>query len=205
MTITVSPIILFNIAQGGPEEGELWDGITEKQLIDWEGEWVPELFKAIQKLKRAGVARDSWPQSRHWDWRKKTETLQMMLSYPGFSVVCGGVTQGMMIIDNTTKRSRIEKNKPIIYIEFIESAPWNRKELLYDPPKYRGIGSILIRAAIEFSIQEEFKGRVGLHSLPQANNFYANTCGMTDMGIDTDYQSLRYFEMTSDQAEAFLK
>jgi len=207
MTVTVSPVALFNAERQEFEDAELWDGITEKQLTDWEGEWLPELFKAVQKLKRVGVAREFWPQSRHWDWRKKTQTLQGMLAYPGFSVVCDGLTQGMMIVDLATKRCRIESQKgmPIIYVDYIENAPWNRKELLYDPPKYRGVGSMLITAAIELSKQEEFKGRIGLHSLPQANNFYANTCGMTDLGTDHDCQGLRYFEMTSVQAEAFIK
>ena len=49
----------------------------------------------------------------------------------------------------------------------------------------------------------EFSGRIGLHSLPQANSFYANTCGMTDLGADPAYEGLCYFEMTSEQAHAF--
>src|SRR5687768_12007568 len=104
MTITVSPIALFNVHTGQPEAAELWDGITEKQLADWEGEWLPELFKAIQTLHRAGVERAQWPQSRHWNWRRKTETLQGMLAFPGFSVVCSGMTQGMMLVDVTTRQ-----------------------------------------------------------------------------------------------------
>ena len=52
---------------------------------------------------------------------------------------------------------------------------------------------------------EGFKGRIGLHSLPQSNNFYANKVGMTDMGQDEEYQNLRYFEMTPEQAEAFIE
>jgi hypothetical protein len=62
----------------------------------------------------------------------------------------------------------------------------------------------MIRAAIALSEELEFKGRIGLHSLPQANSFYANTCGMSDLGMDADYQNLRYFEMTPEQAEAFI-
>ena len=34
----------------------------------------------------------------------------------------------------------------------------------------------------------EFHGRIGLHSLPQADGFYANTCGMTDLGADPAHQ-----------------
>jgi hypothetical protein len=205
MTITVSPIFLFNAERGEPEAAELWDGITDQQLGDWEGEWLPELFKAVQKLHRAGVERRHWPQSRHWNWRKKTEALQGMLAHPGFSIVCNGMTQGMMIVDTTMKRCRIEeqKGKNLVYVEFVENAPWNRPELA-QPPLYRGIGSILVRAAIALSQEEEFKGRIGLHSLPQANSFYANTCGMSDLSMDPDYQDLRYFEMTPEQAEAFI-
>ena len=205
MTITVSPIFLFNAERSEPEAAELWDGITDQQLGDWEGEWVPELFKAVQKLHRAGVERRHWPQSRHWNWRKKTEALQGMLAHPGFSIVCNGMTQGMMIVDTTMKRCRIEeqKGKNLVYVEFVENAPWNRPELA-EPPLYRGNGSILVRAAIALSQEEEFKGRIGLHSLPQANSFYANTCGMSDLGMDPDHQDLRYFEMTPEQAEAFI-
>jgi hypothetical protein len=205
MTAAVSPIALLNAISGEPEEAELWDAITEKQLGDWEAEWIPELFKAIQKLHRAGVARVHWPQSRHWNWRQKTQALQGMLAHPGFSIVCNGTTQGMMIVDTTMHRCRVEnqKGKDLVYVEYVENAPWNRPELA-DPPLYRGIGSILIRAAIVLSIEEEFKGRIGLHALPQSNGFYANTCGMTDLGIDANYHGLRYFEMTPEQAEAFI-
>jgi len=206
MTITISPIFLFNAERGDPEAAELWDGITEKQLGDWEGEWLPELFKAVQKLHRAGVERNRWPQSRHWNWRNKTKALQGMLAHPGFSIVCNGMTQGMMIVDTTMKRCRLDgqKGKNLVYVDFVENAPWNRPELA-TPPRYRGIGSILVRAAIALSKEQEFKGRIGLHSLPQANDFYANTCGMSDLGRDSDYENLRYFEMTPEQAEAFIE
>jgi hypothetical protein len=205
MTATITPVFLLNVASGQPEPAELVHAITERQLTDWEGEWVPELVKALQRLKRAGVERKHWPQSRHWDWRKKTAVLQGMLGSPGFSVVCNGVTQGLMLVELTTARCRLpaQKDKHLVYVAFVENAPWNRAEL-FDPPRYRGVGTILIRAAVELSKQEEFKGRIGLHSLAQANAFYANTCGMTDAGIDADYQGLRYFEMTPEQAEAFI-
>lgn len=206
MTVTVSSVSLFDVAGGTMVPAELLDAITEKQMIDYEGEWLPELFKAVQKLARSGVDRRHWPQSRHWDWRRKTAALQGMLGNQGFSVVCDNVTQGMMFVDTVAKRCRLpaQRGQHLVYVDFIENAPWNRKELLFDPPRYRGIGSILVRAAVELSIQEEFRGRIGLHSLPQANWFYANTCGMTDMGPDDQYQGLRYFEMTMEQAEAFL-
>lgn len=205
MSVTITPVFLLNVTNGQAEAAELWDSITEQQLADWEGEWLPQLFQAIQHLHRSGVARAHWPQSRHWDWRRKTQALQKMLGTPGFSLVCGGMTQGMMLVDTTTKRCRIgsQTGKHLVYVSFVENAPWNRPELS-NPPRYRGVGTVLIREAVELSKREEFKGRIGLHSLPQANNFYANTCGMTDLGNDPAYQGLRYFEMTPEQAEAFI-
>ena len=206
MIAAVSEVHLFNVARNKPKTAELWDAITERQLADWEAEWMPALFDAMRRLKRAGVERRQWPQSRHWDWRRKVEALAGMLANPGFSIVCDGLTQGMMIVDTATHRCRIDgqKGQHLGYVEFVENAPWNRAEL-FTPPRYHGVGSILIRAAVALSEELEFHGRIGLHSLPQANGFYADTCGMTDLGIDHDRQGLRYFEMTPEQARAFVK
>jgi hypothetical protein len=66
------------------------------------------------------------------------------------------------------------------------------------------VGSVLLAAAIQLSIDEEFLGRLGLHSLPQADDWYRK-CRMTDLGPDpSEKQNLRYFEMTPEQAQAFL-
>lgn len=206
MTIEISPVFLLDMRNGHPAVAELWDGITEEQLADWEAEWTPVLLDALQRLHRAGVPRKFWPQSRHWDWRRKTQALQGMLARPGFCVMCEGVTQGMMLVDAVTRRVRHEENRGrnLVYIDFLENAPWNRRELT-DQPRFRGVGSILLRAAIELSKASEFKGRIGLHSLPQSNDFYANKIGMTDFGIDKEYENLRYFEMTAAQAESFIE
>lgn len=205
MTHDISPIYLRNSA-GAAVEAELWDAITEKNLADWEAEWIPELFKLLQQLNRNGIERHLWPQNRHWNWGDKLKAIEGSLGHPTFSVVCQHMTQGLMIA-NTMKRARIteQSNQHLVYIEYLESAPWNRSELVSSTqPTYSGIGSVLMYAAVEYSKQEEYKGRIGLHSLPQANNFYANTCGMTDLGIDTSHQNLRYFEFTPEQAEAFI-
>ena len=207
MTVTVSGVHLFNVARGEAEVAELWDAITEEQLADWEGEWLPEQFKAIQRLRRGRVPRSEWPQSRHWDWRRKVANLRGMLAAPGFSLVCGGVTQGMMIAETVKSRCRFDsqRGQHLVYIEFLENAPWNRAALV-DAPRYRGVGSVLIRAAIALSEDLEFDGRIGLHSLPQADSFYRSTCGMTDLGPDSGYRgALRYFEMTPGQARAFVE
>ena len=75
MTVTVTEVHLFNVARSERETAELWHAVTEQQMADWEGEWMPELFRAMQRLRRAGVERRLRPQSRHWDWRKKVAAL----------------------------------------------------------------------------------------------------------------------------------
>lgn len=207
MTVEISTIVLLNVERGEPEAAELWDAITEPQLSDWEAEWVPETFKAVQKLHRMGVERRLWPQSRHWNWRDKVIELQGLLGARGFSIMCGGLTQGMMTLDMGSKRCRLEsqRGQHLIYIDYVENAPWNRKELTNGTPRYRGVGSIFIRTAIEVSRIEGFKGRIGLHALPQSERFYGNTCGMTELGKDSNYQNLSYFEMTPEQATQFVQ
>lgn len=202
----VTPVSLFDVAGDRMVDAELWDAIAEKNLADWEAEWIPELFKLLQALNRQGVERRFWPQSRHWDWRDKMKAIESRLANQSFSIVCQGMTQAMMITD-VTKRAQItnQKNDHLVYVDFLEAAPWNRREMTQKPPRFSGAGSILIRAAIEQSKMEGFKGRIGLHSLPQSNDFYANKVGMTDLGQDAAYQNLRYFEMTPEQAEAFIE
>lgn len=205
-TPSIKEVALLDLASGTPVAAELWDAITDKNLGDWEAEWVPELFKRLQSLNRQGIERRLWPQSRHWDWRDKLKAIEQRLANRSFAVVCEGLTQAMMIVD-LTKRARVEaqKGQHLVYVDFLEAAPWNRRELTAASPRFAGAGSILIGAAIELSKEEGFKGRIGLHSLPQSNDFYANKCSMQDVGPDPAYQNLRYFEITSEQAEEFLR
>lgn len=62
MTHDVSRIYLRD-SSGAAVEAELWDAITEKNLADWEAEWLPELFTLLKQLNRAVVERRLWPQS----------------------------------------------------------------------------------------------------------------------------------------------
>jgi hypothetical protein len=48
-----------------------------------------------------------------------------------------------------------------------------------------------------------FKGRIGLHSLPQSEPWYQKI-GFTDVGPDPT-KKMRYFEMTEVQAAGFIK
>lgn len=204
MTVDVSKIYLLDVATGASVQAELRDAIEQAQLDDWQTKWRPALLTVLQELARRGVPIDQWPQSWHWDWTQKTTRVQGLLAFRGFSVVALGETQGLAQVDLTKPgREANQRGKALVYVDYLEVAPWNRPEL-GAAPRFRGVGSALITAAIALSEDEGFKGRLGLHSLPQADDYYRKI-GMTDLGQDVAYQNLRYFEMTSEQARAFFE
>ncbi|MEG3087430.1 GNAT family N-acetyltransferase [Sphingomonas sp. PB4P5] len=202
----ISPIKLIDGSLRKPVDAELWSPITETNLADWEAVWQPELQKQINLLRQAGVHRQLWPQSRKWDWRAKQAALTQRLGSASFAIVHAGMTQAMMILDYARRaKAAGEEGRHLAYVDFLEAAPWNRKTLTGGTPRFAGSGTILIGTAVQCSIQQGFKGRIGLHSLPQSNDFYANVCGMVDLGADPNYERLRYFEMTPEIATRFLK
>lgn len=200
---SVSTIYLLDPSADQPVEAELRDAIEQQQLDDWEQIWCPALNATLVELLKQGAGPSQWPQSWHWDWKKKIARVQGLLAFAGFSVVAQGVTQGLMQVDLTkAAREPSQNGKPLVYVEYLEAAPWNRPEL-GSVPRLRGVGSALLSAAMHFSVEEGFKGRIGLHSLPQADEFYRRI-GMIDFGPDANCQDLRYFEMTAEQAHAVL-
>jgi hypothetical protein len=202
----VTPIWVTDRSTSELVQAELWHGIVDKNLGDWEAEWIPDLQRRLKLLNQKNVERRFWPQSRHWEWRDKLMAIERRLDNRSFAIVAEAMTQAMMTVD-LSKRARMpgQERQHLVYVDFLEAAPWNRNDLAEEPSKFGGCGSILINAAIQQSMLEGYKGRIGLHSLPQANNFYANVCGMTDLGQDASYENLRYFEFTPDDAQRFVE
>lgn len=92
----------------------------------------------------------------------------------------------------------------LLGVDFLEVAPWNLK--YFQPsPMYLGVGSALIREAVHLSHERGLGGRIGLHSLPQAEEFYESRCKMTWLGKDPGYYDLAYFEYTEQQAREFIE
>lgn len=181
MTADVSTIHLLDVATGNSVEAELRDAIEQAQIDDWQTKWQPALLGILQDLARNGVSMSQWPQSWHWNWAQKTARVQGLLAFRGFSVVAQGETQGLVQVDLTKAcREPSQVRKPLVYIDYLEVAPWNRPEF-GAAPRLRGVGTALLTAAVALSEDEGFKGRLGLHSLPQADDFYRKI-GMTDLG-----------------------
>lgn len=185
-------------------EAELWDDISDLHLEQWRSTWMPIIERTISRLKKAGVPREKWPQDLHWEWDKKTDWSRHLLSLQRFSITCGGALQGLMLLNLTKLTARLpaQFGKDLAYVEYVSTAPWNRPEIV-GTQQFYGVGRIMIRAAIEISRNEGFRGRIGLHALDQSSSFYGKICGMSQFGVDTDYYGLTYFEMTEAQAAAF--
>lgn len=183
---------------------ELWDDIAKEHVELWTATWRPEINQMVERLKQAGVPREKWPQDLHWDWSKKADQTRGYLAYQRFALIHEGQLQGLMLVNLTsaTARLKVQRGKDMAYVDFVSTAPWNRPDFGHTP-KFVGVGSVLVRVAVELSRAEGFHGRIGLHSLPQAEKFYRKTCRMTDLGADTGYYGLTYFEMTENQATEF--
>jgi hypothetical protein len=184
----------------------LIDGVTREEVEKAESVWKPFLEQQIKRMEAEGIPKNQWPQHRHWDWRQKQESTEMYLAYRMFGVECGTQMQGLMLVLTAGKNARIdsERGKPLVYVHFLAAAPWNLRSIVNEP-RYTLVGSVLLATAIHLSFEEEFQGRIGLHSLPQADAWYRNACGMTDLGPDASAHNLRYFEMTPRQAAEFLQ
>jgi len=191
-------VYLKRAKDGELVQATLCDQITQNHLDQWETTWIPEM-KAFAKQRSSA----SGPEDAHWDWRGKVGKGATFLSHCSFALESNGNLQGMMMA-NTVVSARLPEQfgKPLVYIEYLATAPWNRPETS-NPSRLRGIGSAFVLTAIELSIDEGFKGRVGLHSLSEAEDFYEVKCGMTRLGPDGAHQDLTYFELTETQAESF--
>lgn len=207
MTGTASPAFIRDASSGLLVPAELHDYISEKNLLDWHGHWRPEVSRRLGSLVAQGVPQSQWPESWHWEWPAKLQQVQDLLAYKSACITCQGMTQGMMSIKVAGHRGRLptSNGKDIAYVDYLEVAPWNWVDSRFPSPRYGQIGTVLVAAAIQISQAESLKGSVGLHSLPQSIGFYER-CGFKNLGPDSMYKgNLSYLEITSEEAEAFLK
>ncbi len=155
--------------------------LSSKHLDDFTTFWKPRLSGTKEE--------DS-----HWDWAIKLQLTNELVSYESYAVEASFITQGLMLIEIDLHRSRINPQKSLVYIDFLATAPWNRKSIEGEP-QYKGVGSALYRFAIQRSLDLGYKGRISLHSLPEAEAFYRQQ-KLQDLGTDPEKQNLRYFEFS---------
>lgn len=176
------------------------DGAYARKVDDV---WSAYLTAAEANAKAQGKAFAELEHS-HWRWEAKVAESARLLSCPTMAIECNGEPQGLMLLktDGHFAVSVEEKARPLVYVTYLATAPWNLGDVV-ERPRYSGVGTILMAAAVQTSIEAEFKGRIGLHALPQAEKFY-ECHGMVDFGTDPDKEHLKYYELSSEAAAKFL-
>jgi hypothetical protein len=200
---------LLNLTTGEHEAAEVVRPIQGTDIDDFVTHWLPPVSARIEELKKRGpltreILSDNNLEDAHWEWPAKWRD-RITLEWSSFAVRCGGHSQGLMFV-HLLRRCRLpsQVNQHLVYIDLLSTAPWNRPRLCPDPV-YRGVGVVLLTEAILLSKDEGFEGRLGLHALPGAVDFYGKKCGMDSLGNDPGYHSLPYFEMTAEQAASFME
>jgi hypothetical protein len=192
---------------GDPVPAELDDAVTPETLLDIEAQWENTRSDIRKRLLAAKVPGGQWPQSLHWNWGDKSLLLSLFKkphSYRIFGLRRHTVWEGAMVtlLGEAVTRHPPQLGLPLVYVDYLEGAPWNWTiGGIQQVRKLRGISSVLLRAAIAQSRAEQCDGRLGLHSLPQAEPIYLGA-GFVQVAFDAA-KNLNYFELTADAAQRF--
>lgn len=201
-------ILIIDCQSGDLVDAEIFDEVTLAHFIETQAEWRPVVLAAARALSQQPNQGTLIPRHFHWDWTRKEAELKL-LAVKFYGLAHAGKLQGLMKVETVAHTCRLpeQEAKPLVYIDYLESAPWNINKLmaaLGQPQRFRAVGTRLLEAAVLLSIEEGFHGRVGLHSLPGSEGFYVNGCGMTPVGRDPHKQNLLWCEFTPEQAERYL-
>jgi hypothetical protein len=160
---------------------------SSKHLQSFEQHWQPILLNTMSE-------------DRYWDWLRKKQTYGSRPGAQSYAIECEEMTQGLMLIETLRHRSWFKPRQRIVYVHSVATAPWNRSSI-QEPPKYRLVGSALLEFAQYRSIELGYQGLVGLHALPEAEEFYRRL-GMIECGCDPNKEGLMYFEWFGQQASS---
>jgi hypothetical protein len=204
------PVQIVDLSRGAIVDAEMFDDVTFDHFVQTQREWRPMVVEATRRMIARGVPPELQPTHWHWNWENKSVQLgQFGISFYGIEFA--GQLQGLMKVDLAKYSARIptQKGAELAYIDYLEAAPWNHREItleLGESRRFAAVGTNLYAAALRLSQQAGFEGRVGLHSLPhpQTEQFYQKTCKMIPLERDATKQNLLYFETTPQMAELFI-
>ena len=126
--------------------------LASTRLEEIESRWKParEQMAQIREGSEHG----------HWDWRNKiwsTESGRHRL----VAIECCGDVQGLMaILSQPCPTALGVEGSPVLYVDYLEVAPWNLKGLP-SPPRFLGVGTLLIAEAVRLSSILGGKGELG--------------------------------------------
>ncbi len=112
-----------------------------------------------------------------------------------FALIAEENVQGVLLLQGKTQPSRLEPNRPLIYVRYLATAPWNRRDKS-GPGLLRGVGTLLMAWALQESQNVGCDGRLGLHSRRSSDDFY-HRLGFHNFGLDAARRGMNYFELSS--------
>jgi hypothetical protein len=174
-------------------------GLIAETILNWKPLWDA----GLERRHRLGMP----PlENEHWDWLGKADWLSLV-AYRSLGVECEGMMQGLMLVvtDGYYSRTEPDLGKPLIYVDYVQTAPWNDEDLV-DRPRLGAVGTHLLDGAVKLSVDLEYAGRIGLHSLQRSEGFYRRL-GFAPVEIerrDRHARGLWYFELTRQRADEFL-
>jgi hypothetical protein len=186
---------ILRSASRQPVAAQLHLALTVQQLADVEAKWKMLRYEAVMEHLKPGAPRNQIPENWHWDWSAKASrsgTVGVRI----MGIECEGDWQGLIMTASIGYQARLapDEGKALIYVKYVESAPWNLKSMT-GSPKFAGVGFRLIEAAVLESVDAGHDGRLGLHALPAAQAFYQRL-GFVTTGPDKAVEDLPYFELT---------
>lgn len=143
-----------------------------------------------------------------WDWTAEVRAAagdKNRLVLAACERNTSGRLHALMNLILLPRGSRLTPGRDVLYVDMLAVAPWNRPTA--PVREIKGLGPMMIHAAVLVSRECGLRGAFGLHSLPDPNTlrFYRDTIGMTPVGLETLPEGkLLYFESSVREAEAFM-
>ena len=201
MTVDVSTIYLLDVAARSALKPSC--GMPSIKRSSMTGKhWRPALVTVLHRTCSSGrVIPFPMAAKLALELENKMARVQGLLAFRGFSRRCPGRHSGPHAESTYKDGARVE--------------PGGQAARLYRVPRGGALeparawghtcacaasGTALLTAAVELSEAEGFKGRIGLHSLPQADDVLPQMRHDGSRTRPTSNQDLRYFEMTAEQA-----
>lgn len=203
---------LKDVATNESVDAELHDQVGLEAFFEAEAHWAPHRVEILRQHVLRRVPVDDWPEHWHWNWAQKAANLRnedignALSPTRAMGIQCEKRWEGLILLKaHVKKATRLMRSRPaFLYGDYLETAPWNLElKVIGQSPRFSGVGVQLLAAAAQLSRLMGLRGRIGLHSLRRSEDFYRRR-GMTDLGPDPEYENLRYFELTEEQAQVIL-
>lgn len=187
---------------------EITQGWSMQKSLECDEQWAKsylELFQLISsqdfdEAELETVLDSIQTEDSHWNWFKKSLNTRSN-EYVWFYIYAEGKPQGACLVYHPKESALCPGD--IFYVEFVAVAPWNRSCIVRQR-KYKNIGTILIVAALKYSIRTlGLRPGFSLHSLPQANGYYMKLEMIPIPSLDKEL--LSYFELPEDKAKSLIK